>query len=539
MADKKVNIEVGVKGVEEAKSKLGSLGSFVKSHFVITLGDVTRIAKTVFAAFQDVSKAAAESEQANKKLAFALKQNGDGSEFASNEIQAFNAELQKNIGISDEVIATSQAMFVAITGLSGDALKQATLAAADLSAKTGDMESAFDMITKAVNGNVVGFQRMGITIKEGATQAENFKNVMRAVSENFGGSALNNANTYAGSIAKLGTSFDELKERIGKVTNEGLAPLASAMTSFLNQVNELIDINTGQYLKEMGLSEKTIETYQKLKKLEQERLLISKAFFKEKERENLDRQIEQAKKLYKTQQAADLDAYQNEQKKQAQKEKTSKQLEDEKALREKMLKENQKNAEDAAKKEDEIEKAKQESQESSYFAQLGLTKEKNDLIEKSNLAQMQSAEDLGRFILDSVKRRIIGEITLEEQAAIAKASIALATAIATLNFAGMAAAASQLAVPTAIAATKIAAVNAVKFAQGGNFETSGAQSYTTIGGQGAVVGEAGKERITVEPIGKSSNMGNGGSLVVQINLDGKTLARQLYPHIQAIDRRVI
>ena len=86
-----------------------------------------------------------------------------------------------------------------------------------------------------------------------------------------------------------------------------------------------------------------------------------------------------------------------------------------------------------------------------------------------------------------------------------------------------------------------AAINAVKFAQGGQFETNQPTNFNTTSGQQAQAGEKGLERITVEPIGKSSNQGNG-TMNVTINLGGqelKKVAIALSPYMNAVNKGVI
>lgn len=77
-----------------------------------------------------------------------------------------------------------------------------------------------------------------------------------------------------------------------------------------------------------------------------------------------------------------------------------------------------------------------------------------------------------------------------------------------------------------------------KFARGGEFETSGPQTARTTSGQTALMGEAGKERVSVEPIGKPSSAAPS-NINLTINLDGRTVAKQIYPYIKAIDRGTI
>jgi hypothetical protein len=158
-------------------------------------------------------------------------------------------------------------------------------------------------------------------------------------------------------------------------------------------------------------------------------------------------------------------------------------------------------------------------------AQIKTAQETSDLL-------ASITEDGGKTIGDAIKKQLSAQIDAWMATEIAKAQLS-----APLTFG-----ASLMAIAPIIGAGTAgkAAINAVKFAQGGQFETNQATNFNTTSGQTAQVGEKGLERITVEPIGKSQS--SGGTMNVTINLGGqelKKVAIALSPYMNAVNKGVI
>jgi hypothetical protein len=162
--------------------------------------------------------AAIEQENATNALNQALARTGQFSAEAAKDLDNFASALQKNSVFADDVILQNAALIQSLGGLSTQGLKQATQAAADLSAALGiDLRTASQLVGKAAAGEVGTFGRYGIAIKEGANASETFANALTKINAQFGGAAAAQANTFGGSVEKAKNAFGDLLEEIGNL----------------------------------------------------------------------------------------------------------------------------------------------------------------------------------------------------------------------------------------------------------------------------------------------------------------------------------
>jgi hypothetical protein len=76
--------------------------------------------------------AAEESEKVHAQLEAVLKSTGDAVGLTAQQIEAHSAALQKNLGISDEVIASGQNMLLTFTNIGKETFPTATEALLDM-----------------------------------------------------------------------------------------------------------------------------------------------------------------------------------------------------------------------------------------------------------------------------------------------------------------------------------------------------------------------------------------------------------------------
>jgi hypothetical protein len=544
------SVKAGLRGVESSTkgltTSLTNMGkALLLNPIVLSIASFAGLVKII----KGVSSAAQDQEDALNKLGQAMKNNGTYTDTAFQSAVNFSEELMNTTVNADEAIQSVMALINSMTGLTNEGLNKATAAAADLASGLGvDLESAGSLISKTLSSSTNALGRYGLEVKGAAGSSERLASLTEAIAAKFGGRAAAETNTFSGKIKQLKNNFGELGETIGNTENSALMP-------FINTINEAI-INTNAFakaflgggneveqlesklaslragLKVLESQSDPLGTYAETIKKRKNEILITEITLanarnaqaqttskdqkkqgeidrknaiealKIKNAEQLKDAIEKAE-LEKNKVGAIRDITTQEQIDSLQSilDKTGEGVEGRQALEIQLYKLKGQLRKDDLESQLIAEEATRRAAEDSFFAQMGLSKERNQLIEKNNLGEMKSAEELGAYIIGLVKRRVIGEITIEEQAAIAKASMALATSIATLNFPGMIAAASQLAVPTAIAGAKIAAVNAVPFADGGSFVIDRPTVIPMAGGKRALVGEAGPEQINVTPAG--------------------------------------
>lgn len=158
---------------------------------------------------------AAKAEESVNNLNIALRQSGNYSKQTSQELQDFASELQKITIYSDDTVMGVISTLEALTDLDKDGLKATTKTVIDFASKYGkSTEEASTMVARALEGNTVAFNKMGIKIKEGSTQSERLKNVMDALSGSAG-AAEAKVNTFSGEMAKLKNQVGEAYEKLG------------------------------------------------------------------------------------------------------------------------------------------------------------------------------------------------------------------------------------------------------------------------------------------------------------------------------------
>lgn len=212
MAEKKASLIIQLR--DEASKGLASVGETInkfKGHILAATAALTAIGA---AAYSFIKEAMAQ-ETAVNKLNVSMKNNGSYTLAASKDLQGFANELQRTTTIGDET-ALEMMSLLGTFGLTGEKLKEATMAAADLSKGLGiDLNSAALLVGKSFVGETSSLSRYGITIDEGIPKTQKFTAVMEQLNQRFGGAAAAEMNTTAGRIANLKNAFSDVKEELG------------------------------------------------------------------------------------------------------------------------------------------------------------------------------------------------------------------------------------------------------------------------------------------------------------------------------------
>lgn len=229
------------------QSSMATLTGFLGSQAVLAvIGSV----KDAFGALSDALLEGVESankeEDAMKKLATSLALSGNYSSSAVEGLREFSGEMEKQTGIADDVVAGNLAILSSLTKLDSEGLKAAQKSAIDLSAAVGiDLETATRLVGKGIEGNTSAFKKYGITIKEGATDAENFANVVGTLSTRFGDAAKGNLQTFSGGILNLKNAFGNAVEVIGRVitNNDALKTVIAEVSKIFADLEQYVTKN--------------------------------------------------------------------------------------------------------------------------------------------------------------------------------------------------------------------------------------------------------------------------------------------------------
>jgi hypothetical protein len=158
-------------------------------------------------------KAAAADQKAQQQLALALNNVGLGRDAASSE--AYIQRLQSEFGIVDDKLRPAYQTLAVATRDSAESQKLLNLSL-DISASTGkDLQSVTSALSKAYLGSNTALSKLGVGISKADLKAKSFDDIVSQLSTTFAGSATAAANTFQGSIDKLGVASANVKEIIG------------------------------------------------------------------------------------------------------------------------------------------------------------------------------------------------------------------------------------------------------------------------------------------------------------------------------------
>ena len=201
----------GNKAFKQADSATDKLGKNVKKlagAFGLAFGTTA-----ILAYAKSSVKAAAADEKAQKQLALALKNVGLGRDAATSE--AFIQKLQSEFGILDDKLRPAYQQLAVATQDTAESQKLLNLAL-DISASTGkDLGSVTSALSKAFLGNNTALSKLGVGISKADLKAGKFEDIVKQLQTTFAGSATASANTFQGSIDKLGVASANASEIIG------------------------------------------------------------------------------------------------------------------------------------------------------------------------------------------------------------------------------------------------------------------------------------------------------------------------------------
>lgn len=158
-------------------------------------------------------KAAAADEKAQKQLALSLKNVGLERDAASTE--AYIQNLQSEFGIVDDKLRPAYQSLAVATQDTAESQRLLNLSL-DIAAATGkDLGSVTSALSRAYLGNNTALTRLGVGISKADLKAKSFEEITNDLQTTFAGSATQAANTFQGSIDKLGVAAANASEIIG------------------------------------------------------------------------------------------------------------------------------------------------------------------------------------------------------------------------------------------------------------------------------------------------------------------------------------
>jgi hypothetical protein len=215
------------KAVETNSSKISEFGKKAAAAFAVAAA--AAVAYGTKLAIDGV-KAAIEDEQAQLRLAAALRTATGATEGQIRATEDFILQTSLATGVADDQLRPAMQRLAVSTKDTGEAQRLLALAL-DISKGRGlDLEQVANALGRAQDGNTASLGRLGLGLSKTELATLSFTEIQTKLSDLYGGAAATNAETFQGKIDRLKVGFDEAKESLGVA----LLPAVEQFITFLN-----------------------------------------------------------------------------------------------------------------------------------------------------------------------------------------------------------------------------------------------------------------------------------------------------------------
>jgi len=252
MAKGTLDLKIIISAKDEATGAIKKLG---KAIFNLRNAVIAAVGGFVsMKVLDDITSAAARQEDAEQKLAAALKAVGQFSQETAKRLKQYAGHLQSLTRYGDEDILMLQSLIIQLTGTTKH-IERATKATIDLADSLGiDLRSAGLMVAKALSGNLMLLQRYGVEITKAEFESKGMVAVLEALEQKFGGVSKSMAETFRGMRTQIANLWGDVKEKIGDIIikNEAVREILKFVKEQLEKLNEVLKKNresVGKWLK--------------------------------------------------------------------------------------------------------------------------------------------------------------------------------------------------------------------------------------------------------------------------------------------------
>ena len=175
-----------------------------------------------------------EAESSSITLAAALRATGEAAGYTTDELEDYADELMRLTTVDDDAFKRIMGIMATFRNVSGEVFKESIELVADMSVQFGGLEQGAIRLGKALNDPVLGMtalSRVGIQFSK--TQKETIKLlveqgdlmgaqkiILAELTNQFGGQARAQVDSFGGSIKQLNNAFGELAESVGQFIAE-------------------------------------------------------------------------------------------------------------------------------------------------------------------------------------------------------------------------------------------------------------------------------------------------------------------------------
>jgi hypothetical protein len=200
------------KAVETNANKIADFGKKAAAAFAVAAAAAVAYGTKLAV---DGVKSAIEDEQAQLRLAAALKTATGATDAQIKATEEYIRQTQLATGITDNDLRASFQRLSVSTKDTTQSQKLLNLAI-DISKGTGkELSTVVEALSKGYEGQDTRLVRLGIGITQADAKAMDFTETTKVLTNLYGGAAAANAETFQGRIDRLKQAFSEAQEEIG------------------------------------------------------------------------------------------------------------------------------------------------------------------------------------------------------------------------------------------------------------------------------------------------------------------------------------
>jgi hypothetical protein len=216
------------KAVESNSSKIADFGKKAAAAFAVAAA--AAVAYGTKLAIDGV-KAAIEDEQAQLRLAAALKTATGATDDQIKATEAYILKTSLATGVADDQLRPAFQRLAVSTKDVNEAQRLLNLSLDIAKGRGLELETVANALGRAQDGNTTALGRLGLGLSKSELATLSFTEVQQKLSDLYGGAASKNAETFQGKIDRLKVGFDEAKESLGYA----LLPFVERFIGFLNE----------------------------------------------------------------------------------------------------------------------------------------------------------------------------------------------------------------------------------------------------------------------------------------------------------------
>jgi hypothetical protein len=211
-------IQKAIKSFKQLETASDKVKFVLKAGAVAGAAAFAALGAAAFQAGQQLvgfARMAAEDEKGQKQLAASIRASTKATDAQIASVEDYIDVTQRAVGVADDELRPSYARIIRSTRDFDKAQRLLNLAL-NVSAGTGKpLKAVTEALSKAYDGSNTALTRLGLGYDKAKLKTMDFNEIQKDLEQRFSGSALANAETFEGTMARFRITVDELKESLG------------------------------------------------------------------------------------------------------------------------------------------------------------------------------------------------------------------------------------------------------------------------------------------------------------------------------------